>query len=165
MAAARRGLNLYAPVRDQGWHVTSFKGIFMTNTVRRLAGATLILCACVAGAAAAQTAPAGGEDKSQTPPPQAAAAPTGPANCIDENDGYTMRGKQPMFEIELTNKCEQRFKCRVFAYITNAKGASQGRGTLVLRPKSSGAGAKKTYRMKTKMNGGSAQLARECRAF
>jgi len=137
----------------------------MSNSIRRLAGATLILCACVTGAAAAQTAPAGGEDKGQAPPPQADAAPTGQANCIDENDGYKMHGKQPIFEIELTNRCEQRFKCRVFAYITSAKGASQGRGTLVLGPKSSGAGAKKAYRMKTRMNGGGAQLARECRVF
>ena len=63
--------------------------------------------------------------------------------------------------IELTNSCEQRMKCRVFAYITSAKGAAQGRGTIVLAPKSRGAAAKNSYAMKARC-GGSSQSAREC---
>ena len=132
----------------------------MTNAVRRLAGAALILSASFAAAAQAQTAATG-----QEPPPQADAGTTGQLKCIDEDDHYTMRGKQPTLVIELANRCEQRLKCRVFAYVTSAKGAAQGRGTVVLAPKSHGAAAKQSYTMKVKMIGGSSQSARECKVF
>ena len=82
----------------------------MTNAVRRLAGAALILSASFAAAAQAQTAATG-----QEPPPQADAGTTGQLKCVDENDHYAMRGKQPTLVIELANRCEQRLKCRVFA--------------------------------------------------
>lgn len=131
----------------------------MTNIVRRLAGAALILSACFAAAAQTQTAATGQE------PPQADAGTTGQSKCIDEDDHYRMRGKQPTLVIELANRCEQRLKCRVFAYVTSAKGAAQGRGTVVLAPKSHGAAAKQSYTMKVKMIGGSSQSARECKVF
>jgi hypothetical protein len=69
------------------------------------------------------------------------------------------------FRVELTNQCEQRITCKVFVYITSAKGPSQGRGTIVLAPKSAGAAAKNSYTMRAKMNGGSSQSARECRVY
>jgi hypothetical protein len=131
----------------------------MTNIVRRLAGAALILSLSIA-AAQAQTAATG-----QEPPPKADAGTTGQSKCIDENDHYKMRGKQPTLVIELANRCEQRLKCRVFAYVTSAKGAAQGRGTIVLAPRSQGEAAKKSYAMKVKMIGGSSQSARECKVF
>jgi hypothetical protein len=132
----------------------------MTNAVRRLAGAALILSASFTAAAQAQTAAT-----RQEPPPQADAGTTGQSKCIDENDHYKMRGKQPTLVIELAHRCEQRLKCRVFAYVTSAKGAAQGRGTIVLAPKSQGAAAKMSYAMKVKMIGGSSQSARECKVF
>ena len=55
--------------------------------------------------------------------------------------------------------------CKVFVYITSAKGPAQGRGIIVLAPKSRGAAAKNSYTMKAKMNGGSSQSTRECRVF
>jgi len=122
-----------------------------------VAVATLILGGCFA--AAAQTEPPA------EPPPVADAGTTGQSKCISEEDHYVRLGKGVGFRIELTNKCEQRITCTVFAYITSAKGAAQGRGTIVLAPKSRGAAAKNSYTMKAKMNGGSSQSARECRVF
>jgi len=126
----------------------------------RSIGFALALAGCCATAAAAQNAPASG----QTPPPVADAGTTGQSNCIAENDSFKRRGQQPVLEIALENKCEQRITCKVFVYVTSAKGAAQGRGTLVLAPASRGAAAKKTFTLKVKMVGGSSQSARECRA-
>ena len=132
----------------------------MTNAVCRLAVAALVLSGCFAATAQTQTPPAASE-----PPPKADAGTTAQTKCIDENDHYKRSGKQPLFMIELANLCEQRMKCRVLAYVTSAKGAALGRGTLVLAPKSQGAAAKKSYTMRVKMIGGSSQSTRECRAF
>ncbi len=76
-----------------------------------------------------------------------------------------MRGKQPMFVIQLENKCAQRLSCKVFAYVTSAKGAVQGRGTLLLGAKSAGAAAKKSFTMRARMMGGNSQSTRECRVL
>ena len=78
---------------------------------------------------------------------------------------YVRLGKGVGFRVELTNQCEQRITCKVIVYITSAKGPVQGRGTIVLAPKSAGAAAKNSYTMRAKMNGGSSQSARECRVF
>jgi len=121
--------------------------------------AALILAGCFT--AAAQTATASGQE----PPLVADKGTTIQANCIDENDHHVMRRKQPMFMIEFTNKCEQRFTCKVFAYITSARGASHGRGTIVLAPQSHGAAASGSYAFKTKSNGGNSISDRECRVF
>jgi hypothetical protein len=121
--------------------------------------AALLLGGCFAAGAQAQTAPAA------EPPPVADAGTTGQLKCISEEDHYVRLGQGVGFRIELTNKCEQRITCKVFVYITSAKGPAQGRGTIVLAPKSRGAAAKNSYTMKAKMNGGSSQSARECRVF
>jgi hypothetical protein len=76
-----------------------------------------------------------------------------------------MAGKTPTFFIALENKCEQRLRCRVFAFIISAKGIAQGRGTIDLAPKSAGAAAKATYTMRAKMIGGNSQSTRECHVF
>jgi hypothetical protein len=108
--------------------------------------------------ASAQNAPA-------EPAPKADAGTTVQAECIDENDGFTMNGKTPVFMIELANKCAQRMSCKVFVYINSAKGPTQGSGTLVLAGKSAGDAAKKTFTMRTKMNGGNSQSTRECKVL
>lgn len=128
----------------------------MTHAARLLATAALMLCAAPA---LAQNAPG------QEPPPQADPGTTIQANCIAENDTFTMRGKQPIFTIEMTNKCEQRMSCKVFVYINSAKGPVQGRGTIVMAAKSKGAAATGTFTMKAKTNGGSSQSTRECKAI
>jgi hypothetical protein len=119
--------------------------------------AALLACGCIF--AQAQTA------LDDAPAPKADAGQTIQANCIDEDDQYTRRGKTPMFVITFQNKCEARLRCRVFAFITSARGISQGRGTIVLAPKSAGAGAKNSYAMKVKMIGGNSMSDRECRVF
>ena len=132
----------------------------MTHAARSLAIAGAVLCGIFAAAAMAQNAPASG----QIPPPAPKPGETAQDDCVTENDHYKMKGKTPTFTIELENKCEQRLTCKVFVFVTSAKGMAQGRGTLVLAPKSAGAAAKKIYSMKVKMIGGSSQSTRECRA-
>jgi hypothetical protein len=129
----------------------------MTNAIKCLAAA-LIAGGLTAGASA-QNAPA------TEPPPKADAGTTGQTQCISEDDHYVRIGKGFGFRIELTNMCEQRIRCKVFVYITSAKGASQGRGTIVLAQKSRGPAATGTFTMNAKMNGGSSQSTRECRVF
>ena len=128
----------------------------MTNAARLFAGVALML---FVAPAFAQNAPG------QELPPMADPGTTAQTKCIEENDHYKMNGKQPMFVIELTNKCEQRITCKVFAYITSAKGTAQGRGIILLAPKSAGALAKNSHTMKAKMVGGSSQSTRECRVL
>jgi hypothetical protein len=135
----------------------------MTHAAKCLAVLALSLCGCFASAALAQNAAPAGQ--SSEPPPVADAGTTAQINCIEEKDNYVRLGKGVGFQIELMNKCEQRLKCQVFVYINSAKGPAQGRGTIVLAPKSRGAAAKNTYTMKAKMNGGSSQSWRECKVF
>ena len=56
-------------------------------------------------------------------------------------------------------------KCRIFVYKINARGPSQGRGTLILGPKSDGAAATKSYALKVKGTGGFSTSTRECRVI
>jgi hypothetical protein len=132
----------------------------MTSTLTaRLPAAALMLCLCVT-AARAEDAPA-----TKEPPPVADKGTTAQPKCISENDGWTQKGRGVAFAIELTNTCERRMSCQVFAYVTSAKGAAQGHGRLVLAQASKGAAAKKTWTMPVKMSGGSSQSTRECRAM
>jgi hypothetical protein len=137
----------------------------MTNAARLLAAAALMLCAVPV---LAQNAP--GQEKGQEPPPKTDQAKPDPGttiqeNCLDEKDTFTMRGKQPMFVIEMTNKCERPISCKVFVYIYSAKGPVQGHGSIVMAAKSKGAAAKASFTMKAKLNGGSSQSTRECKAI
>ena len=129
----------------------------MRNRAVSYPAVVLVLCACFASQAFAQNAPAAA--------PKPDTGTTIQADCIDENDGYKMVGKAPTFFIALENKCEQRMSCRVFAYVTSAKGAVQGRGTLVLAAKSHGDAAKKSFTMRVKMLSGNSQSTRECHVF
>jgi len=124
-----------------------------------IVAAALMLGGCFA--AAAQNAPAPGQE----PPPVADKGTTVQEKCIDENDGYTRRGGKPMFVIQLENKCEQRLTCKVYAYVTSARGVVQGRGTIKLAAKSKGAAAKGTFVMPAKKMGGNSQSDRECRVY
>ena len=137
----------------------------MTYASKLLATAALILGGCLAANAGTVSQTLSAPDPGQEPPPVADKGTTGQLKCISEDDHYVSLGKGVGFRIELTNQCEQRIACKVFVYIASAKGPSQGRGTIVLAPKSKGAAAKGAYTMKAKMNGGSSQSTRECRAF
>jgi hypothetical protein len=102
----------------------------MTQAAKCIAAALIL---GFAAAAQAQTAAPAGE-----PAPKAEAGTTAQSKCISEDDNYVRLGKGVGFRIALTNKCEQRITCKVFVYITSAKGPAQGRGTIVLAPKSTG---------------------------
>jgi hypothetical protein len=117
----------------------------------------VLLCGFFAAPAFAQS--------TQEPPPSPEPGITAQSKCIDENDGYVMKGRRPTFVIQLENKCDVRLICKVFANVSSAKGRALGRGTIRLEPKSSGAKAKGTWTMPVKMTGGNSQSTRECRAI
>ena len=99
----------------------------------------------------------------QNPAPDAGT--TGQASCIEETGDYQSHGGAVTFVIGLTNKCDKRLKCTIDAYVVGAKGPSSGHATMLLGAASSGAAAKKTYAMKVKAAGGTAQVSRQCRVF
>jgi hypothetical protein len=90
---------------------------------------------------------------------------TGQAACIDETGDYETHGRTITFVIGLANKCDQRLKCTIDAYVVGAKGPASGHTTLTLGTRTSGAAAEATYAMKVKAAGGTAQVSRECRVF
>ena len=134
----------------------------MTKTGYVLAAA-LMLGGCFA--AAAQNAP----DAGQTPPkaepqPVADKGTTSQINCVVENDEHMGERHRQFFRIAMSNNCEQRIKCHVFAASYSSKGPSFGRATLVLAPKSKGA-PPQIYDFKVKGAGGMTSTSRECRVF
>jgi hypothetical protein len=137
-------------------------GVVMSKT---FAVAALLLCGCFA--AAAQNAPAAGQQPPAAvePPPVADKGTTSQWVCIDEQTKYTGSGKHLFYRIELTNKCEQRLKCAIFAYLVSGKGPSRGHTTLILAPKSQGSAATKVFEVKIKSMGGLGTVTRECRAI
>jgi hypothetical protein len=90
---------------------------------------------------------------------------TGQASCIEETGDYQSHGGAVTFVIGLANKCDKRLKCTIAAYVVGAKGPSSGHTTMLLGAASIGAAAKKTYAMKVKAAGGTAQVSRQCRVF
>ena len=90
---------------------------------------------------------------------------TGQAACIDETGDYQSHGNGVTFIIGLANKCDKRLKCVIDAYVVGAKGPTSGHTTMILGAASTGAAAKKTYAMKVKAAGGTAQVSRACRVF
>lgn len=97
------------------------------------------------------------------PAPKAEPGTTAQSACIAQDTGWTRRGSNGIdLNVDLANRCAEPIDCRVFVYVTTAKGAAKGSGSLRL----SGAGqprAKQRFTMKVPMAGGSVQSARECR--
>jgi hypothetical protein len=104
--------------------------------------------------------PAVAPESGQTPPAQAEPEKR---ECIDDRSGFRSKGKANAFVVELTNSCEQRFRCTVNAYVVNAFGAVRGRAVLTLAPKSKGEAAHKSYAIKVKSSGGTANISRSCK--
>ena len=127
----------------------------------KLLALTVALAMNFASAGLAQDAPADG----QQPPPMPDKGTTPQSNCISQKSQYTQEGKAVFYVQTFENKCEARLRCKVFAYLVNARGPTQGRSTLTLGPKSAGAAATKAWTLKVKGAGGSAMLARECLAI
>lgn len=97
----------------------------------------------------------------QIPPKDEQAAPAEPPKCIEENAGF-WQGKPPTFKYSLRNNCETRVRCTVSAYIVNSHGPTKGQSTLILEPKSKGAGSYKEWSLKLKEPGGMANASRKC---
>jgi len=131
----------------------------------RLALPALVLGAVAAGGfCGAAAEDAGGKAEPQGKP--AAAADAGASkNCAGISADFQTAGKRMSFVIALTNTCQQRLKCEVFAYVVGARGPASGHAVLVLGAKSSGAAAKKSYALPVKAEGGTAQISRDCKPF
>jgi hypothetical protein len=127
------------------------------RSTRVLAGA-LLLGLSLATLARAEDAP--GQER----PPQPEPGTTAQSACIKQETGWLRDGRNIFMAIALTNRCEARITCRVFAYVTSAKGAAQGHGRLALAPASKGKAATKQWKLRVPMSGGSAQTTRECKA-
>jgi len=84
---------------------------------------------------------------------------------LHQREKYTGGGSQMFYRIGVTNKCEQRLKCAVFAYLVSGKGPSHGHTTLIFGPKSSGAAAAKVFEVKVKAIGGLGTTTREWRVI
>jgi hypothetical protein len=93
------------------------------------------------------------------------AAASDTAACIDENGGFQTHGNVNSFVFTLQNKCEKRLKCTIDAYVTTARGPASGHGTLIVEQKSHGEAVKKSFSMKVKLAGGTAQVSHDCKVF
>jgi hypothetical protein len=128
--------------------VRAKEAIMRAGPVVGLAVLSFMLCATLARAASADGTAAVASDA---------------ASCVDENGDFETNGSAKSFVFTITNKCEKRLKCTVDAYVTTAKGPASGHGTLVIEPKSHGDAAKKSFTMKVKVAGGTAQVSRDCK--
>ena len=141
----------------------------------------LVLCA--AAAASAQEASAPQQIAPVTPPPalpqnplpgtpSAAAAPQTaapglPADlqaCLQETGDYVTRGRTVFYVIAISNSCNARLRCEIFANVTGVRGTSLGHTVMILGPAGSVA-AKKSYDMRVKAAGGITQVSRECKVI
>jgi hypothetical protein len=98
-----------------------------------------------------------------------AAAPSGAASdlqsCLQETGDYITHGHTVSYVIAITNTCEKRLRCEIFANVIGARGSSLGRTVMMLDAASKGAAAKRSYEMRVKAAGGTAQVSRECRVL
>jgi hypothetical protein len=95
--------------------------------------------------------------------PAPAAPPAEPKKCISMETDFKQRAAATTYEITLANACAEAMRCTVTAYVVTAGGPSSGKAVLMLAGKAKGAAAKKTYAMKVKGMGGSANISRECK--
>jgi len=103
-------------------------------------------------------------------PAQAKQLPAQPSaddlqSCLKETDDYVTRGKTVLYVIGLTNSCDKRLRCEIFANVTGARGTALGHTIMTLGAAGSGAAAKQTYSMHVKAAGGMAQISRECKVL
>jgi hypothetical protein len=99
------------------------------------------------------------------PPAAAPGAATDLQSCLNETGDYVTHGNAVTYVIGIANTCDKRLKCTIDAYVVGARGPASGRTTMILGAQSSGAAAKKTYAMRVKSAGGTAQVSRDCKVF
>jgi len=121
-----------------------------------------ILTALALAVAAGSSAFAGPNEFGQRPPQDDQRQPQTPPEerkCVVNNSDFTAN---KTFVIELTNTCEQRYRCTVRAYIVNAAGPTRGEATLTLGPASAGAEARKVYVIRLRESYGEAHSSQSC---
>jgi hypothetical protein len=121
----------------------------MTATIRPAAARVFFVCVLCA------SVPAPAEDAPKKEPTA--------KECIADGGGLKLYDNKPAFVIELSNTCEQRIRCKVFANVTTARDSKRAQTTMTLAPKSKGAKAKQAYAVRTHEMGGMAQVSRECK--
>jgi hypothetical protein len=148
-----------------------------TTTSRLVASAVILLAgfgsAALAQNAASPAAPATAPAPlAQNPLPGTAAPPaaapgaaTDLQSCLNETGDYVTHGNAVTYVIGIANTCDKRLKCTIDAYVVGARGPASGHTTMILGAQSSGAAAKKTYTMRVKSAGGTAQVSRDCKVF
>jgi hypothetical protein len=85
--------------------------------------------------------------------------------CLQETGDYVTHGNAVTYVIGLTNSCDKRLRCEIFANISSARGTATGHTIMTLGRASDRSAAKKTYEMPVKTAGGIAQVSRECRVL
>jgi hypothetical protein len=155
--------------------------------VLKLVMLVLVLLPCFAAAASAQdagapsgaaqpassgTAPAPlpqnplpGTLPAAAPPTAASGLPADLQDCLKETGDYVTRGGETLYVIGITNTCNARLRCTIFANVTGAKGSSLGHTVMTLGPAASGAAAEQTHTMRVKAAGGTAEVERDCKVF
>jgi len=135
----------------------------------------LLLASALCFAAAAAAEEAANAPAPENPPPAASALeakqlPANPSHddlqsCLKETDDYVTRGKTVLYVIGLTNSCDKRLRCEIFANVTGSRGSALGHTVMTLGAAGSGPAAKQTYSMHVKAAGGMAQISRECKVL
>jgi len=100
------------------------------------------------------------------PNPVPDAGTSAQAACIEETGDYQTQGDKIIYVIGLTNKCDKRLRCEIFAYVVGARGPTYGHTITILAAAANGAAPTlRTFAMKVKAAGGTAQVSRQCRVF
>jgi hypothetical protein len=128
----------------------------MPGSVTRLLSA-LFIATSLCGPALA-----GPDDSGQQPPQDQGQTPPEQRKCVVNNSDFTPNNTYVM---ELTNTCEQRFRCTVRAYIVNAAGPTRDEAVLTLEPASKGAEARRVHIVKLKESYGEAHSSQSCEAL
>jgi hypothetical protein len=105
---------------------------------------------------------AGPDESGQQPPQDQGQTPPDERKCVVNNSDFTPNAT---FVMELTNTCEQRFRCTVRAYIVNAAGPTRDETVLTLEPASRGAEARKVHIVRLKESYGEAHSSQSCEAL
>ena len=98
-------------------------------------------------------------------PPAAQSLPADLQDCLQETGDYVTRGKAVFYLLGITNTCNARLRCMIYASVSGVRGTSLGHSVMILDPAGSGDGTKKTYDMRVRAAGGLAQVSRECKVF
>ena len=142
----------------------------MASQLKFLCLVAALCCGLVAAARAVDSAPQPSDPPPAPEHPLPATPVPAPAaaadlqSCLQETGDYVTRGSAVIYAIGITNTCDKRLRCEIFANISGAKGTSLGHTVMTLGPAAGGA-AKQSYEFRVKASGGVAQVSRQCRVL